>query len=71
MYAYAEPKYFCDRVEETECLISALRNEGMWRFSGHTSYIQYVLNRLYEQREDVLNEVLFEKCWRISFVPRA
>lgn len=32
------------------------------RFNGHTWYIQYVLNRLYEQREDVLNEVLFEKC---------
>ena len=26
IYAYAGPKYFCDRIEETEHLISALRN---------------------------------------------
>lgn len=32
------------------------------RFKGHTWYMQYVLNRLYEQRESVLNEALFEKC---------
>lgn len=32
------------------------------RFNGHTWYMQYVLNRLYEQREPVLNEALFEKC---------
>lgn len=32
------------------------------RFKGHTWYMQYVLNRLYEQREPVLNEALFEKC---------
>lgn len=32
------------------------------RFNGHTWYIQYVLNRLYEQKEPVLNETIFEKC---------
>lgn len=32
------------------------------RFNGHTWYIQYVLNRLYEQKESVLNETIFEKC---------
>lgn len=32
------------------------------RFNGHTWYIQYVLNRLYEQGEPVLTEALFEKC---------
>lgn len=26
IYAYAGPDYFCDRAEETEQLISALRN---------------------------------------------
>ena len=31
-------------------------------FEGHTWYIQYVLNRLYEQKEPVLNETIFEKC---------
>ena len=32
------------------------------RFNGHTWYIQYVLNRLYEQKEPILNETIFEKC---------
>ena len=32
------------------------------RFNGHTWYVQYVLNRLYEQKIAVLNETLFEKC---------
>lgn len=33
------------------------------RFNGHTWYMQYVLNRLYEQqKETVLNETIFEKC---------
>lgn len=32
------------------------------RFNGHTWYMQYVLNRLYEQRETNLDEILFEKC---------
>ena len=32
------------------------------RFNGHTWYVQYVLNRLYEQKEPVLNETIFEKC---------
>ena len=32
------------------------------RFNGHTWYVQYVLNRLYEQKESVLNETIFEKC---------
>lgn len=32
------------------------------RFNGHTWYMQYVLNRLYEQRETYLDETLFDKC---------
>lgn len=32
------------------------------RFNGHTWYMQYVLNRLFEQSEPVLDESVFEKC---------
>lgn len=32
------------------------------RFNGHTWYMQYVLNRLFEQREPLLDESVFEKC---------
>ena len=32
------------------------------RFNGHTWYVQYVLNRLYEQSVSELNEAIVEKC---------
>ena len=32
------------------------------RFNGHTWYIQYVLNRLYEQPQPTIDEKLIEEC---------
>ena len=51
IYAYAGPKYFCDRIEETEHLISALRNGRNVtlmspRRMGKTGLIQNVFHQM-------------------------
>lgn len=51
IYAYAGPKYFCDRIEETEHLISALRNGRNVtlmspRRMGKTGLIQNVFHQI-------------------------
>ncbi len=43
-------------------LPEALFRKIYQRFNGHTWYVQYVLNRLYEQRQPVVDEAIFEKC---------
>lgn len=61
IYAYAGPKYFCDRIEETEHLISALRNGRNVtlmspRRMGKTGLIQNVFHQI---RRDYPEAVCF------------
>ncbi len=68
IYTYAGPKYFYSLFAIRWMQAGGKELSGelfrmiYQRFNGYTWYIQYVLNRLYEQREPVLNETIFEKC---------
>lgn len=45
-------------------LDEAVFNRIYQRFDGHTWYMQYILNRLYEQREPVITQDMVDECLR-------
>lgn len=73
IYAYAGPKYFCDRIEETEHLISALRNGRNVtlmspRRMGKTGLIQNVFHQIrreYPEAACFYMDIFLRHVWMI------